>query len=272
NAMAARIGSLIENVSAHARRAEAANRAKDRFLSSMSHELRTPITAIKASAEILLLFGDDSPPNERAEFALIIGNEADRLAYIVGQVLDFTRLAGGHADLQLAAVDVSEVVRQAAAGAVSLAAPRRIEFELRLDAGAIVHGDARRLGQLASALLRNAVQFAPVGSLVTVVDRTNGEQIELPVRDRGPGIPDAVKELVFESFYQHGDPLTGKPDGPGLGLSIARAIATAHNGRVWCEDHEGGGARFVVALPAFTGAAEAVSPDALPSALAPEAA
>lgn len=250
NLMAERIGALIKNVSAHAERAEAASRAKDRFLSSMSHELRTPITSIKAATEILQQFGAEAAAPECSEFLDIIGHESDRLAYIVGQVLDFTQLASGQADLQSAEVDVDAALQEAVAAVRGRADAGRVRLRLDLATPVRVRGDAQRLHKLAGALLRNAVQFAPPTSEVVVTSGPQGDAWQLTVDDRGPGIPDAVKEAVFESFYQHGDVLTAKPEGPGLGLTIARAIAVAHGGSVWCEDNPDGGARFVVRLPA----------------------
>jgi signal transduction histidine kinase len=250
NSMAESLDALITNVCAHAEHAEIANRTKDSFLASMSHELRTPITNIKAYAEILVQYGEDTPVQERSEFVRIIDKECDRLAYLVGQVLDFTNLKSGLLPFEFAVVPLADTVRDAIAEHGPLAHARSIEFAVSLPAGPLqARCDERRLRQAIGSLLRNAVQFSPANGRVEIALTADDAEWQLMVVDHGPGVPDEAKEQIFEGFYQLGNTLTDKPAGAGLGLTIARLILDSHQGTIVCEDRPGGGARFVMRAP-----------------------
>ena len=124
-----------------------------------------------------------------------------------------------------------------------------MEMKLDLPKGATVIGRDERLGQVIRNLIDNAASFSPDGSAVTVSARTMHGFARISVEDRGPGIPPDNLETIFERFYTERPTEHGFGKNSGLGLSIARQIVVSTGGRIWAENREGGGARFVVELP-----------------------
>lgn len=245
NHMAATIGGLMESLCQQAERAEAANRAKDAFLSSMSHELRTPITNVRAHAEILAVYGESASTEERAEFVDVILDQTARLEAMVGRVLDFAALAAEGTEAPGQSCDLVEAARTAVARLTPAAGGRHVDLVLEAPPAVAVRGSVGRLGQLVEHLVDNALAFSQPGARVEVRVEVTTEGPQVRVCDHGPGVPAADRERIFEPFFQASDYLTGKPPGVGLGLTFARAIAEAHGGCVWCEETPGGGATFV---------------------------
>ncbi|MCC6672324.1 MAG: PAS domain-containing protein [Planctomycetes bacterium] len=229
-------------------------RLKDRFLSSVSHELRTPLTNICAFSEILLQMGE-GPNAERLEFLGIVQAEAVRLKRIVEDLLDFTNLEAGDVAWSPELLDLGSLVRGAADVMRPLVEGCGLTLDVDVDALLPrVSVDRRRLLQVVSKLLDNAVKFTPRGGriLVRVGLDPDGRALRVGVDDSGPGVPEAERERVFERFHQVGDPLKDKPAGTGLSLAICRRILAVAGGRVWCESSELGGARFVFVVPVET--------------------
>jgi len=232
-------------LAADAERAEAlreADRLKNALLASVSHDLRTPLTTIKALAHDIRSDGD--------ERAVTIEEEADRLNRFVADLLDLSRLAGGALAVAPeinAAEDLVGAALQRASGALGgrvVAVSLDPAEPLLLGRFDFVHA----LRVLVN-LLENAHKYSPPGTAVEVAARRAGDGLELAVADRGPGVPPAERERIFEPFYR---PAGSSPDvgGAGLGLSIARRLAEAQGGTLRYEAREGGGSRFVLRVPA----------------------
>jgi signal transduction histidine kinase len=229
--------------------AEDALRVRDEFLSIAAHELKTPITSLSGQAQLLLrrLRRKGSLEPERLAPALeTIRGQADRLARLIGRLLDISRLEAGKLALERHPTDLTGLVEQVVAGArawserhpITVAAPPYLE--------ALV--DPLRLEQVLTNLLDNAVKFSPDGGPVEVVlGRMGSDTVELAVRDRGLGIPAEKRGQLFERFYQvHAN---GHRGGLGLGLYISRQIVELHGGGIRAEFPPDGGTRFVVRLP-----------------------
>jgi two-component system, OmpR family, sensor histidine kinase KdpD len=239
----AREALLVEVVESRAlRRSE---EIKTTLLRTVSHDLRTPLTAIAASAEAV---GSPSlAPEERHEIAEGIAKEARYLARLVDDLLDLSRLEAGRADPRRAWVAVDEIL-DAAVDDLD-----RSRIELRLEPGLpMLHADALQLERAFNNLLENALRHSD-GQRVTVRGRVVGARLVVRVTDRGPGIPAAEHERIFEPFYRAPE---AKPRsaGSGLGLAIVRGFVEANGGRVHVESYPGQGASFVVELPLVEGA------------------
>lgn len=228
--------------------------AQRRFVADASHELRTPAALIRANAEVVeregLVTADGRP------LVADIVTEADRLGRLVGDLL---QLAGSDATgvtIDPRPVDLatlaSDTVRQADALATGRGA--RLAMSQATVKQAVVDGDRDRLVQLLLILLDNAFDHSPAGGTVTVDVQRVGEVVELTVADQGPGIPPAERERVFEPFTRLPGVRRDRAGGTGLGLAIARRIASAHRGTIHAADASGGGAAFVVTIPASRGA------------------
>lgn len=232
-------------LAAEAERAEALRRAdemKNALLASVSHDLRTPLTTIKALAHDIGAEGD-----ARAE---TIEHEADRLNRFVADLLDLSKLAAGGLALAPEITAADDLVGAALRSVSGAQGARAIDValeetdELLLGRFDFVHS----LRALVN-LLENALKYAPPAEPVELTVRRAGPTLEFAVADRGPGVPPAERERIFEPFYR---PPGSPPDvgGAGLGLSIARRLAEAQGGKVAYEPRDGGGSRFVLQLPA----------------------
>ncbi|HYO75500.1 MAG TPA: ATP-binding protein [Thermoanaerobaculia bacterium] len=228
--------------------AEAANRAKDEFLTTISHELRTPLTSILGWASLLRL-GRDTP-GELERGLQSIEESAQVQARLVDDLLDYSRIATGNARLQFDPVDVDGVVSQAIDAIRPTAAAKNIDVRFELPAERVqVLGDAARIQQILWNLLTNAVKFTPRNGSVTVTAKA-GDQLAIEVRDTGRGLTRELRERVFDRFWQADPSSTRSEGGTGLGLSIARQLAEVHGGALDAES-EGldKGATFRVLLP-----------------------
>jgi two-component system phosphate regulon sensor histidine kinase PhoR len=238
---------VLQDVS-ELRRAEAARRD---FVANVSHELRTPVAALKALVETLQGGAIDDPV-EGPEFLKRMHVEVDGLAQMVSELLELARAEAGRLDLQLAVFDIEDLVKEAAerASAAARQAGLAIEVEVDKSEALLVHADARRLRQVLSNLLANAMKFTPPEGRVEVGARRTGDNVEVWVSDTGVGIERQHLDRVFERFYKT-DPARAFGTGTGLGLAIAKHLVMAHGGQIWAESHgPGRGSTFRVSLPA----------------------
>jgi signal transduction histidine kinase len=231
--------------------AEAANRAKDEFLSVVSHELRTPLASMLNWLRVLR--SGDARHTARALESLQRSAEAQ--TKLVEDLIDTSRIAARQLRVERAAVDLAGVVRSALDATLPGAHAKRLRIETKLETGVVVAGDAQRLQQVAQNLLSNAVKFAHAGGLVQVRVEKGYSHGRLVVRDDGPGIPAAFLPHVFERFRQAEPAASRRHGGLGLGLAIVRQIVELHGGDVSAESEgEGRGATFTVTLPLAGGA------------------
>ncbi len=216
------------------------------FVSLVSHELRSPMAAVIGAARTLQQRSRELKPEQREAFLALIGDETTRLAALIGDVLDTSRIDAGTFSYRFAEVDVAALVQDAVAAASVGQDEVPISAELAI-ATPRVHGDAERLRQVVGNMIDNAVKYSPVGSAVEVrVGPANGAVV-VSVDDQGPGIAVEDQRLIFEKFGRVSAGNT-KP-GTGLGLFIARSIAEAHGGTLSVASAPGRGATFTLQLP-----------------------
>ena len=220
-------------------RLEEAFRTQRRFVDDAGHELRTPITIIQGQLETL---GDD--PGDRERTLAIVMDELDRMSRFVNDLLLLAR-AERPDFLSLDTVDLGSLTEEIYAKGRSLA-PRAWRLE-QVGQGLII-ADRQRLTQAMMQLAQNATEHTQEGDEIAVGSRVMNGRASLWVRDSGPGISDAEKEQVFDRFRK-GRGSRRRSEGAGLGLSIVKAIAEAHHGRVLLDSNSGEGARFTVELP-----------------------
>jgi signal transduction histidine kinase len=217
------------------------------FVSLVSHELRGPMASVIGCAQTLRKRWRELKPAQRESFLALIEGETARLAELIGDVLDTSRIEAGTFPFQFGQVDVGELVRETT-GVVALG---QDDVSLRAHVPATlpqVRGDRDRLRQLLLNLLTNAVKYTVAGDEVEVSAAAEDGALAVSVRDHGPGIPFEEQRLVFEKFgrVNHGGKST---PGAGLGLFIARSIAEAHGGTLVVESEPGTGATFTFRLP-----------------------
>jgi signal transduction histidine kinase len=220
-------------------RLEAAFDSQRAFVSDASHELRTPITIVRGHLELL---GDD--PEERRETIALVTDELDRMSRFVDDLLLLAR-AERDDFLRVGEVELGALTDELAEKASALG-PRRWTLESRAEA--VLVADRQRLTQAMMGLAQNAVQHTNEGDTIELGSARNGSEARLWVRDGGPGIAPRDQERVFERFAR-ASARARRSEGAGLGLSIVRAIAEAHGGRVELDSRPGHGATFTLVLP-----------------------
>jgi len=217
-----------------------------RFLSDASHELRTPLTSIRGYAELFRM-GAASRPEDVAKAMARIEEEAARMGVLVEDLLALARLD----EMPQTArdpVDLEPLVRDAADD--TRAAARDRDVTVTVTGAHVASGDAAQLRQVLANLTRNALTHTPAGTPIELSLAGAGGSVRIVVRDHGPGLPDGAGDEVFERFWRsEGGRERGKA-GAGLGLAIVAAIVDAHDGHVSAANAAGGGAEFVVELPA----------------------
>jgi PAS domain S-box-containing protein len=225
-------------------RLRALDEMKDTFLQAVSHDLRTPLAAILGLA-ITLERGDvDLEDGETKRLAGRIEHNARRLERLVTNLLDLDRLSRGILTPSFEDVDVGEVVQRMVAD-VDPAVRDRISVTIET---AVVPADPPKVERIVENLLVNAGRHTPEGTPihVAVLDAPDGATIV--VEDEGAGVPDDLRDRIFEEFRQGTDAPQASP-GVGIGLALVRRFASMHHGRAWVEEREGGGASFRVFLP-----------------------
>jgi heavy metal sensor kinase len=218
-----------------------------RFVADASHELRTPLTVIQGELEALAADAH-LPPDLRDRVGIML-EEVERLGKIVQKLFALSRLDAGEAQEEWVRVDLAALAGATSDQMLLLAEDKNIKLSRETDAPVFVMGDRARLKQVVVNLIDNAVKYTPDGGSVHLRVYGNSGRGVLEVTDTGIGIPPEAAPLVFERFFRaHRGGSSGEA-GAGLGLSIVKAICTAHDGRVEVESSLGSGSRFVVILP-----------------------
>jgi PAS domain S-box-containing protein len=221
---------------------------KTDVMTLVTHELRTPLTAIQGMSEVLAQFEVDEA--RRREMHLAINDEAKRLARMISEYLDITRLESGARPLRLVPVRIATLIERALLLLDPLAAQREIRIVRRLDSNLpALLGDADLIAQALTNLIANAIKYSPVKTEIIVEARATNDALLIEVADHGYGIPPEVLPRIFEKFYRVPRVEDADAPGTGLGLTLVREIVELHGGRVTVESEPGRGSTFSVRLP-----------------------
>jgi two-component system sensor histidine kinase SenX3 len=219
------------------------------FVANVSHELKTPVAAMGVLAEALLESGDD--PETVHRFGEKILTESQRLASMVGELIELSRLQGAEPLPELEAVDVDTVVSEAISRHKVAADNAEITVATDAPSGFRVLGDQALLVMALANLISNAIAYSPDGSKVSISRRRRGDNIEIAVTDRGIGIARADQERVFERFFRVDKARSRATGGTGLGLAIVKHVAANHNGSIRLWSQPGTGSTFTLSIPAY---------------------
>jgi signal transduction histidine kinase len=238
---------------------EQLDRLKTQFLSMASHELRTPLTAVSgfmqiARRRISHLSGATDVPApwreeaRKADETLEMANrQSKKLARLIDELLDVSRLEQGRVEMRLAEIELAEVVREVAERMRLLS--KGHEIETKIDGAAPIVADRDRIEQVLENLVGNAIKYSPETGRIEMSLRVNGANAIVSVRDEGIGVAPGEVEKIFGLFYRSPDPRADHVGGLGLGLYISREIVSRHHGQLWAERNAGAGTTFHVALP-----------------------
>jgi len=242
---------LIEQLQEANEKLQSIDTMKTNFISTVSHELRTPLTTIKALVELLLM-KQGMPEEKKVRLMSTINVETDRLARLVTDLLDLSRVESGAMNWTVEEVCLEEVVRNVITSMEVLFENKGLRVSTALSSPlSRLSADRDRLIQVVTNILSNAVKFTRTGDAIHVVVRQEASpaQIVVEISDTGIGIPEEDLELIFETFQRSEDKRIAGIEGSGLGLAITRLLVEHHGGRIWATSTYGKGSTFTFTLP-----------------------
>ncbi|WP_291718273.1 stimulus-sensing domain-containing protein [Magnetospirillum sp. 64-120] len=220
--------------------------AIERFAADVAHEIKNPLTSVRSAVETATRLTD---PEKQKKLLSIIQDDVERLNRLISDISDASRVDAEMSRADTDPVPLARLLETLAEVYRSTAEHLHFPLTLPEDDDLVVNGIEGRLVQVLRNLIGNAISFSPPGGTIHLTAERAGKTIRVTVEDNGPGIPDGKLDAIFDRFY------TERPAGEkfgthsGLGLSISKQIIDAHGGRIWAENRDEGGARFVVELP-----------------------
>jgi signal transduction histidine kinase len=219
-----------------------------RFTADAAHELRNPLSALQSDLEITLL--QPRTPDELTATVRLALKNTQRLVKISESLLTLSRSDSGGLMPSVSAIDISDVLEEAYARWEGHATALGVHLTEKLDCEGTVDGDPLLLGRLFDNLLENALAYSPKDGVVTLgLASSPPGAFAISISDTGPGIPAALRPVIFERFSRGDTSRSRKTGGAGLGLAICAAIVSAHKGTITLDDEYVGGTRIVVRLP-----------------------
>lgn len=235
------------------REAEKANRMKSVFLSNMSHELRTPLNSIIGLARLILDDYQVTQNQRHKEYLEIILRNGENLLELINDILDLKRIEAGREEMHFTAVKTKDLIEKLALSITPLTQKKDLSFEIQTDdAPETIVTDQRRLNQVLTNLLGNAVKFTEQGGITLKCTKKITEERDyaiFEVIDTGIGIPKGYEKLIFEPFKQVDGSYTHKYGGTGLGLSISQKLAQMLGGEISVVSELGKGSNFILTIP-----------------------
>lgn len=227
-----------------------AHRMISDFLGRLSHEMNTPLTSLISFTDILSKNKPGNLISTQKQQLDVMKRCGAQLKWLISQLLDANRIEAGTLGLNLAQFDIAEAVREA----VDSYSPTLVDKNQSLrihgsDMPHLIEGDKNRLVQVLTNLISNASKYSPVGSHIVIsIERVEGN-LQIIVKDNGPGISQADQQKIFDAFYRVDNQITRSESGTGLGLSIVKSLIEAHGGKISIESPTGGGAEIGFWLP-----------------------
>ncbi len=227
-----------------------AERVKNEFISTVSHELRTPMTSIKGYTDLLFMQAAGPITDGQRKFLTVIKSNADRLATLVNDLLDISRIETGRIRLDRQPNHVAQVVQDVVAALSKQAEEKNLTISVKMKAALPpVYADRDRLTQILTNLLDNACRYTQADGKITISARRAADKVQIDVADTGIGISPQDQEKVFERFYRADHPVVQETGGTGLGLSIVKSFVELHGGTLWLKSELGKGSTFSFTMP-----------------------
>lgn len=240
-----------------------AERAKTDFVSNVSHELRTPLTSIKGYSDLLLCNAVGPLNDQQLQFLKIILSSADRLATLVNDLLDISRIESGRLKLETKPVQMERVLHSVAEMTQPQCDKKNLRLSLNIEPNVgLVLGDENRLTQVVTNLVSNACRYTLEGGSITLALSNSNNTVRVDVSDTGIGITPEDQAKVFQRFYRVNTQVVQEIPGTGLGLPISKMLVEMHGGRMWLESEVGQGSTFTFILPLYVGSPDESAPEA----------
>lgn len=261
--------SLYEEIKKSNQKLERLERLKSEFISIVSHELRTPLTAIKNSLDIILSGKAGGLTEAMDKFITMAKRNVVRLSGIINDLLDLSKIEAGKMDFKFELIKIEPVIEYVKTNLYEMAKEKNLTLTTKVeDNFADIYADSRRLEQVLTNLVSNAIKFTPEGGKVEIrtevvdakdinhveiftedLSKLKGKYLQILVKDSGIGISSEHLSHVFDKFAQIETSLSRKVGGSGLGLPIARQLLEAHNGTIWCNSKPEKGSSFYFVIP-----------------------
>ncbi|HEX3344637.1 MAG TPA: HAMP domain-containing sensor histidine kinase [Polyangiaceae bacterium] len=254
NALVARFVAAQTGYQSDLERVRAADRDRAAFLAAVSHELRSPLNAILGFADILTAEVDGPLSPEAREEVEQIRGSGKHLLDLINDILEFSALESGQLKLTRSRVDLAAVAWEVVREAAGIVGARPVLVRIEGEAGVFARADPRRVRQVLTNLVGNAIKFTQRGEVVVDVGR-EGRYARVSVRDTGPGISPQERAVIFEEYKQAKDE-RARRRGTGLGLALARRLVLMHGGKIDVDSQVGVGSTFKVVLPVWDDAKE----------------
>jgi signal transduction histidine kinase/DNA-binding response OmpR family regulator len=228
--------------------AERASKFKDRFLSTMSHELRTPLNAVMGFSDLLAdkRYGELTERQQR--YVSHINTGGRHLLKLINDILDLSKIEAGRMEISCEDLSVETIFGEVVSALRPLAEKKDQTLSPSVEPGLSVHADAMRFKQVLMNLVGNAIKFTPQGGHIELEAQQVERDVQVKVRDNGPGIPPEEQKRIFEAFYRLRKSGEGA-EGTGLGLAITESLVKLHGGSLGLESKPGGGSCFYFSLP-----------------------
>jgi signal transduction histidine kinase len=258
NALVGRFAAAERGYHENLSRAHAADRDRAAFLAAVSHELRSPLNAILGFADILATEVDGPLTQSAREEVEQIRGSGAHLLELISDILEFSALESGQLKLSRARVDLTQLAGEVVRESQGLLGDKpQVQLRLEGEPGVIADADARRVRQILTNLVGNAIKFTQAGQVVVTISK-QGSYASVSVTDTGPGINAAERAMIFEEYKQASDERTRKR-GTGLGLAIARRLVLMHGGTIHVESELGRGSTFRVLVPLWFDRADRIA-------------
>ncbi|MEE9504094.1 MAG: ATP-binding protein [Thermodesulfobacteriota bacterium] len=221
---------------------------KSEFVSNVSHELRSPISVIKSYVETLLDQVDSSDYQTQREFLTVVNNETDRLAALVSDLLDISRIESGKFEMELSPVALTDIVQGVLRSLGDKGGRHKMAIDIPSDLPDI-SGDADKMIQVFLNLIDNAIKFSPDGGKISIKAGVKGKMVRCDISDQGIGIAKRDFLHIFKKFHRIDNSDKYEISGTGLGLSIVKHIIESHRGKISARSKPGKGSTFTISLP-----------------------
>ena len=250
--------------------AERASKFKDRFLSTMSHELRTPLNAVLGFSDLLADKRSGELNERQQRYVSHISTGGKHLLKLIGDILDLSKIEAGRLELSREDLPVANIFGEVVSALRALAEKKGQTLDSNVDRSLAVYADATRFKQVLMNLVGNAIKFTPEGGRIEITAEHADRNVQVNVRDNGPGIPEEEQKRIFDAFYRLRKSGEGA-EGTGLGLAITESLVKLQGGSLGLKSQQGQGSCFYFTLPAASARRAASSQMALPASKADKA-
>ena len=227
------------------------DRMKSDIISIVSHELRSPLTSIKGYIDLMVAGDLGEIPDQITEYLRVISANANRLAALIDDMLDLSRIESGKLNMSFERVDVKYLCDYVYLTMKPNAEKKEIALQMDIAPGLTISGDMERLQQALTNLLSNAIKYTPHQGSVSIRAEKREQEVHISVSDNGIGISAENQQKLFQKFFRVKNEKTRGIGGTGLGLCIAKTIVEAHEGRITFQSAEEAGSTFTMNLPLY---------------------